>query len=611
MIIALLYLVFVSLGLGFAAWKILKIKEDDPVARYFMYIGCGLAVFVLSSTVIGYLHLANPLVYLALTFFLLAIAVKDGLPDFEMPKIGKEWLIIIAIFLIHLYVYWSGANAYPWLEDDDPWSHATATRYVSMFGTYIQPEPRLVHYLAPYPPFFDVLMGVLFQVDGVSIQGVLKFFNVLLISLSIPFFYIWIKRKLDTRTALWATAILAALPSFMSHFIWAQTLAMLMAFPAFYFLDRYLCAEEGKKRDNGIMAALMLASVMILQPSVAGIIFIMAVIYGVAIAAVEVVGKRSEPVGAVKSMWPLVTALILAVALFWGPMFALFGTEGVFKQMGLGIGFVTEKNEDTSGGVVYGLNDFLFSPFASKMDQPVGWGLFVSVLMVLGLAVSILKFKSGENQGTYLAIILLLIFCMIGVEGNAMPFKMMPHRFWVFLAIPVAMLAGVGTVWTLEIVSARWKSLSGIAMAVIAIGIIWSSAYPKYVVETSAWPPGAGWTSQEQVAGYTNLKEKLPANTKFFSFCGDENYANGIDKFGYGWDNAVMGYKTASINDSLENNYRFLKQYGYEYMVIDTSCLAKNPPEAIQAKLNQMASDTRFVPEMNLSGNAFIVVKVI
>jgi len=610
MIIALLYLLLVSLGLGFAVWKLLKIEEEDPFSRYFMYIGCGIAIFVLSSTVIGYLHLANWMVYLALTFFLLAFAVKDGLPKFETPKISKEWLIIIAIFLIHLYVYWSGANAYPWLEDDDPWSHATATRYVSIFQTYIQPEPRLVHYLAPYPPFFDVLMGVLFQVDGGSIQGVLKFFNVFLISLSIPFFYIWAKRRLDSRTALWATAILVALPSFMSHFVWAQTLAMLMAFPAFYFIDRYLGAEDSQRRNNGILAALTLASVMILQPSVAGIVFIMAIIYSGAILAIDAIGKRTELFGAVKSTWPLAVALILAVALFWGPMFALFGVDGVLKQIGLGIGFVTGQNDDTSGGVVYGLNDFLSSPFASKMDQPVGWGIFAAVLMVLGLGVSILKFMGGENRGIYLAIILLFIFCMIGVEGNAMPFKMMPHRFWVFLALPVAMLAGIGTVWILDLVAARWKSLSGIVMAVIAIGIIWSSAYPKYVVETSAWPPGAGWTSQEQVAGYVNLKEKLPANTKFFSFCGSEDYANGIDKFGYGWDKAVADYKMASINDSLENNYRFLKQYGYEYMVIDTSCLANNPPEAIQAKLDKLAADTRFVPDTNLSGNAFIVVKV-
>ena len=140
----------------------------------------------------------------------------------------------------------------------------------------------------------------------------------------------------------------------------------------------------------------------------------------------------------------------------------------------------------------------------------------------------------------------------------------------------------------------------------------WSSAYPKLVVQTAQWPPGVSWLSSEQLSGYMGLKN-LPPNTKMFSFCNNEIFTDGVDKFGYTWVKEVWDYKKLSIKDSNDGNYAFLKKYGYEYATIDQSCL---PPsgsfsnEQILAKINSIVSDKRFSVVSELSNQGFVTVKV-
>ena len=52
-------------------------------------------------------------------------------------KITKTDLSIIAMLLIFIgtfYIYGTGAFNYPYLEDDDPWSHAISVKYVLPFS---------------------------------------------------------------------------------------------------------------------------------------------------------------------------------------------------------------------------------------------------------------------------------------------------------------------------------------------------------------------------------------------------------------------------------------------------------------------------------------------
>jgi len=601
----LAYLLFIGLGSGYAAWKLLKLEEEDGYARLFLYMATGLVIFVQASTVLGFLNLSNWYAYAALTVALLALSFKEGIPKIEMPKISKNWIIVTLLFLIHLYVYATGALSYPWLEDDDPWVHASAARYVSIYGTYIQPEHLPIHYLAPYPPFFDALLGVLFQVDGNSLQFTLKFFNALLISLTIPLFYCWAKRIMKEREALWATAILTALPSFMSHFIWSQTLAMVVAVLAFYFIEK-IAKRENANWELWVAATLVIATVLITQASTAVMFMGLLVIYVIGSSAHSFVKTHRIDTSEIKKITIIIIlGAVAALIEFWLPMFIIYGIDQTLEHNLIYLGHFTDKATDTSGGVVYGLMDYVNAPPISKMDQPTGWGLIITILLLGGIIVVALKIKENPFM---LVLLLWLLYGLLGTEGNLFPIKLFPHRFWVILAIPVAILGGLGAANLLEYLESK-KRFATVAMVFLSVGLVITSAAPKYEVESSAWPPGGSWIAEEHIAGYVKLKE-LPANTKVFSFCGNEDQANGMDMFGYSWVKEIAEYKNNSINESADKNYAFLKKYEYEYAVIDQSCLLSNPPEAIQSKLNALVSDGHFSLQEQLSGNAFIVFKI-
>lgn len=608
MIEAILYFLFVVFGLGFAIWNLLKLEEKDDITKIFIYAAIGLATFVQLSLVLGFFHLSNSMIYLAITVCALGYVYIKQKIVFGLPAINKNWIIVLILFFIHLAVYLQGAFIYPWLEDDDPWEHAGAVRYVAETGTYIQPDHLPIHYLAPYPPSYDMILGTLFQVDGISIQFILKFFNALLISFAIPFFYLWARQKFDERTALWAAFILTAIPCFMSHFIWAQTLAMIFVFPALYFIDRY---RQNKQTGSMVMGVVVTAGVLVTQPSTSVMFGGLLAAYLLAqIVASFLETKKFEIKITKETVIIGGLALLLAIVEFWGPMFIIYPTEKVLGQNSFSQALITDKYGDTGGGLIYGVMDFIDAPRVSKMDQPTGFGIGISVLLVAGIIFALWALKNEKHKELAILIILWVVYGFIGTEGNAFPVKLVPHRFWVFLAVTVAIAAGFGASRILEYAEKRGKSLAYLAMAIIVGIVALYSADAKLAVETSMWPPGVSWVNQEQISGYINLNKMLPKNTKLFSFCGMEDKANGFDLYGYSWVKEVNDYKKISINDSVEGNYLFLKKYNYSYAVIDGACLGLASNGGIVTKLDGLGNNEKMEFQKQLSNNAFVVFKI-
>ncbi len=615
MILAIAYFLFVTIGAGFALWKLLSLKEEDGFVAIFMYLALGLVVFVSATSVLGFFYLSNWLSYVILTVVLLSLTVWQGKLKFTMPKISKEWVLILIILFAHLAVYLSGALGYKWLEDDDPWEHAGAVRYVSLFNTFIQPSNFPYHYLAPYSPYYDVLMGTIFQLNSSSLQGTLKIFNALLVSLSIPFFYCWAKERFDKRTSLWATFILAIIPSFMSHFIWAQTLAVLLVFPALYFFEKYMKSEEkDEKRGFLIAGALSIASALICQGSSAAMFGGLMAAYFVGVLVSNFISNSKIDMDKAKKMATILgLGILLALAEFWVPMIIVFSLDRVVASFALGGGTILlGRYSDTGGGIIYSLTDFITAPFSSKMDQPTGFGIFLFLLMLIGIWACIKKgFLEKAKEETHIVLLGMLIYTFIGTMGYALPIHIVPHRFWVFLAIPIAVLGAIGTGTILEYFEKNMQGTLKLAAVIIVLGLLWSSAYPKYIVETSQWPPGVSWVSQDQLNGYIGLLS-LPPNTKVFSFCNNEIFVNGFDMYGNSWTKEILDYKNQSITDSNDGNYALLKKYGYDYAIIDQSCVSttSNNTNAILAKLNLLSADSRFTLVKGLSNQAFLTFKV-
>ena len=596
MILSILLFYIISLGLGFLVYKLLHLDGDEPVSSLFISMALGLALFVLLSSVLGLIGWIDPLVYLVITTVpIVSYYVMRGVGGdflFELlsglPKPDKHWWIVIGLFIVALLVFEYGAFATPLLEDDDSWQHAAGVRYISETGTYLQPEPRLIHYLSPYPPFYDVLMAVIVQASDESINTVLKFFNAFLVALVIPLFYCWARNRLDKDVALWATFILALLPCFMSHFIWSQTLAMLFVFPTLYFIDKF---NDRKQAVDGVAGIICLTALLITQPSVAAVVFIMICIYQAPLIFSNTTGALAIPI----------LSVIFSILVFWGGMAVIYGPDTVLQHISATTAFITDKSMDTGGGVVYGVMDFLTPPFSSRMDQPVGIGEIVVIMTLLGLYLTLFKNK-------YLIFGAWLVFCFIGLEANLLPIKLMPHRFWVFLSIPVAILGAVGIQYILDKIT--HQVMRRILICLFIVSIVITSGAAKLAVEVSPWPSGVNLMWSEQIQGFTHLKQ-LPVNTKVFSYCSHEDLMNGIGMYGYSWIQEVKDYKNKSIADTIDGNLEFLHKYNYTYIVIDPVCFTYSSTTEVSSKVTAIESNKHFVKQEQLSNAGFFVYQVV
>lgn len=244
-IITLLLFFAYSFGLGFTVTNFIK-NSKNFLERNLMRIGIGLGVFVVLGVILNFLHiLIDWKIFLALSLILplFVLFKKIKLKELKTPKLKLKLtksnlsiLIALGIFFFCLHMYVDGAFQYPYMEDDDPWAHAMTAKYVSVSKTVNDPPNFDFHYIDPYSPGYTMLMAILHQTND-SISWTLKFFNSLIISLGILFFYFFAKSFTKNRNkALFATFILAVIPSYFTHFIWAHTFVIMLFFPTMYCL---------------------------------------------------------------------------------------------------------------------------------------------------------------------------------------------------------------------------------------------------------------------------------------------------------------------------------------------------------------------------------------
>jgi hypothetical protein len=111
--------------------------------------------------------------------------------------------------------------------------------------------------------------------------------------------------------------------------------------------------------------------------------------------------------------------------------------------------------------------------------------------------------------------------------------------------------------------------LKYIVLILIFILILYTSGYPKYSVQTSQWPPGARWTSYEEINSFKWLNT-LKDETKVFLLSPiDDSIIMGYDVYSCSWCIDVVNFRKNIINYYNANElYNFLKGNEYEYMVI-------------------------------------------
>jgi hypothetical protein len=613
MLTVLLFFAIIS-GLGFSATYLLIGKFEDNLEKFLMSIGIGLGIFPLLAVTLNLMHI--PLHWL--TFLILALLGplaalfknKFSMPQIKIniSKSSIYTLIVIILASVLLFVYLKGAFGYPYFEDDDPWGHSIGTTYIAEHKTFsrytnepVTKDNFFRTYMEPYPPAYDTLMGILYQTND-SVMWTLKFFNALLIALGIIFFYLFAAEfSQSRRKAIWATFVITILPCFMSHFIWAQTLGIVLIFPAFY------CFEKIKHNWKwAIPGALVTAGIFLSQPSTAAFFAIMFAIYFAAKLFAAHPGKEklfSKENTLLLISW--VGGAILSM-IYWIPTLIKYGWMLTLEGVGVATELFEAGTADTSGGIIYGIMDYVIAPLASKMDQPTGIGIFASLLLIFSIIILIANYKKVKTSYYLMTILLWLIFTFIGTEGNALPFKLFPHRFWAFMAIPVAFLAAEGIVTISK--SLKNPALKYSVLLVIIFGLLWTSGYPKYYVETSQWPPGATWSSAEELGGYMALQQNLPKGTRIFNTCSHDGKLLAFDMYIPPYDVDLYWFKLQMANKTTEDLYYMAKQRDFEYIVVDGYCARRMTVNQTNELLTSMANSTRF--KLTGSNNAFWLFEV-
>jgi hypothetical protein len=473
-------------GLGSAV--LLLTDGKDWVEKILLSICIGLGTLAPLILLFRILHIP-----LDIRFFLILAVAGPAIWTFRKrpsAKATSKTTVVPAAALLSAvllaWIMYVGAIRYPYLEDDDPWRHATGAHYIALQKTTAPPDGWTVQYLEPYPPYYTATMGMLHQLNP-DTNSVLKAVNALIVGLSLlaAFF------AFDTFTgnrykALAAAAILGMIPGYMSHFIWSQTLAIPVFFTALWALEEARKSRIGAPwRDRKWwLAVLMVWSATIIQPSTAAVVALLLTIYVAAHLAVD----RRREAHEYREASVLVGAGALSF-LTWAGFALRYGWAEFGRQIGISTDILASATGDTSGGIVYGLNDIVFASVSSKIDQATGLGWFVSLLALIGLIVIAFDWKRSRRppHGWALVTVLWAIVGIIGIEGNALPVKLYPHRFWVFLAIPIALLA-VEAAFAIG-KTTRHRIAFVLATTLIVVLAVGLNARPRHAV--LEWPGGS------------------------------------------------------------------------------------------------------------------------
>ena len=178
-------------GLGFTISSFVK-NSDNFLERNLMRIGFGLSFLPFLALVLNMAKIPSDwriLLLLSIAYPIYHLFRNYNKFNFtlKLTRTDLSILAMLVIFLINLYVYASGAFAYPYLEDDDSWAHAVGVKYISMNNNAFDDATQYIKHINPYPPAYDITLGILSQTND-SVYWTLKFFNALIVSLSTIFF---------------------------------------------------------------------------------------------------------------------------------------------------------------------------------------------------------------------------------------------------------------------------------------------------------------------------------------------------------------------------------------------------------------------------------------
>jgi hypothetical protein len=665
-------------GLGFTVTSFVK-NSENFLERNLMRIGFGLSLLPFLAIALNIIKIpADWRIILVLSLVYPAYFIIRNYSTFNfanllqvrITKTNISILVMLLIFAATFYIYGTGSFSYPWLEDEDPWGHSEGAKYYSIEKNVFKQSVEHVRYMSPYPPAYDVFMGILHQTND-SVYWTLKFFNALIISLSIIFFYFFVSEISGSRgKALFAAFCLASIPCYLSHFIWALALTASILFAVFYAVERI-------KYDNRwwIVAGLVMFTAFTSSPTHSTYFILLFVIY---LAAKWFVERKIPLYHALAGL----AGAALSSIFWWIPMVLRYGATETLKQLGIRVGTGTSAlSVGGTGDTVYNFSDFFIAQKQNMINNPIGigvvlcllvvvcfvfliynnrdtikkhaliilpisiafigamiavlsfiyakglWGdqqltsvpffeflsdqsFLVAILSIALLALVILAFAvygNKEHANKYL-ILALLWFIFLFYAVNAAPFryKLSPFRAWLLLALPVCILAAEGAFSLSEILK-KFGLSRIIVLGLLVTGIYFTSTQQKATVNTAQWPPGAFWVSTEELQGYLWMRENLEPDTKVFGFVVNGPII-GMDQFICYWCDDIRNLQHSGINESASQVSASLKKDGYQYIVFDGQTAKTHGINETNILINDFVSSG--LAGVEYQTNSFLLLKL-
>ncbi len=600
---------------------------------FFMNLGIGLGIFPVVATIFTMLRI--PLswwIFLGIsliipTYSFFQYLKKDTVFSFNLnlrdvyKQVTNYHIYVLLVVIIagfSFYTNYKGAFSYPWFEDDDPWIHAMGVNYISQYKTALEPvsSENAFQYLDAYPVAYDVLMSLMHQITKDMIWT-LKFFNALLIALGFISFFFFVKAftKSDEK-ALWATVILAMLPSYLTHFIWAHVLIIINLFTLFYSFEKIHITNQDHNRWQYI-SLLLVAGIFLVQPDQPIKISIMIGLYWLVWALLERSWQKHILISSFGGF-------IVSFFVWWGPMLLKYKEK--FMCLGLTQGSCTAdfSSKFVDNGVIgalggatrkYTFNDFFIAQKQGLINNSVGIGIVVSILVAITFLLLIIKWKTLLQKEQYwkLVAVAWFLFTLLGLYGGTVfPIALFTFRFWMLFSIPTAILAAEAISFIIEIVNygerdiahyfksstisniySKLKPVQCIVIFLLITGIWYTSGLQRYAINTSMWPFNAQFSSSEEINGYHWLKENIPNNKAVFSLCDSALKPLSYDKQ-FTWNNASINAWRKSIHGKdtyfkdldTEEVYTMLKENNFDYLVLGFSCIRVHGVNETQELLN-------------------------
>ena len=379
----------------------------------------------------------------------------------------------------------------------------------------------------------------------------------------------------------------------MSHFIWGISLTVPVYFVVFYALERI-------KHDKAwwILASLVMVTAFTSSPTHGTYFGLFFVFY---FLAKTILQRKLLFYDALAG----ISGAALSFIFWWIPMFTRYGVSETLKGLGIQVGTgVAALGVGGTADRVYTFRDFFFALKQNMINNPIGIGIVLSILTVVALIFLLFRLKNMlKKENHWLGITFVwFILTFYAVNAVNMPIKISPFRAWMLLAIPVCILAAQGA---FDIMAIAKKSSGKIGMYFILLlllaGIYFTSTQQKIAVNTATWPPGAFWTSGEEIGAYLWMKENFAKNSRIFAFSHDDPII-GVDMFSCRWCDDVLDYRKNNFNDTAQETYNWLKSKDYGYLIIDGRTAKTFGANETNTKVQEIAQSGLFRPVFQNQG---------